>query len=54
VVTFADTLERVCVDAVEAGFMTKDLATLVGSQQKWLNTRDFLDALDARLKAALG
>jgi isocitrate dehydrogenase len=50
---FADTLEKVCVDTVEAGFMTKDLALLVGAEQKWLSTTGFLDKIDANLKAAM-
>ncbi len=50
---FAATLERVCVDTVEAGFMTKDLALLVGADQKWLSTTGFLDKVDANLKAAM-
>jgi len=50
---FAATLERVCVDTVEAGFMTKDLALLVGPEQKWLSTSGFLDKVDANLKAAM-
>lgn len=52
VVEFAKTLERVCVDTVESGFMTKDLATLIGPDQKWLTTEDFLAKLDDNLKAA--
>jgi isocitrate dehydrogenase len=51
---FAGTLEKVCVDTVEAGFMTKDLALLVGPEQKWLSTTSFLDKVDANLKAAMG
>jgi len=51
---FADTLEKVCVDTVEAGFMTKDLALLVGPDQKWLSTSGFLDKIDDNLKAAMG
>ncbi len=51
---FADTLEKVCVDTVEAGFMTKDLALLVGPDQKWLSTTGFLDKVDANLKKAMG
>jgi isocitrate dehydrogenase len=51
---FADTLERVCVDTVEAGFMTKDLALLVGADQRWLSTTGFLDKIDENLKAAMG
>ncbi len=47
---FADTLEKVCVDTVEAGFMTKDLALLVGADQKWLSTTGFLDKIDANLR----
>ncbi|MDE2109892.1 MAG: NADP-dependent isocitrate dehydrogenase [Alphaproteobacteria bacterium] len=51
---FADTLEKVCVDTVEAGFMTKDLALLVGPDQKWLTTEGFLDKVDENLKKAMG
>ena len=54
VVTFADTLEKVCVDTVESGFMTKDLALLIGPDQKWLTTNQFLDKLDENLQAAMG
>ncbi|MGD9806698.1 MAG: NADP-dependent isocitrate dehydrogenase [Hyphomicrobiaceae bacterium] len=50
---FAHTLEKVCVDTVEAGFMTKDLALLVGDQQPWLSTTGFLDKVDENLKAAM-
>ncbi|HYA72843.1 MAG TPA: isocitrate/isopropylmalate family dehydrogenase, partial [Roseiarcus sp.] len=50
---FADTLERVCVETVEAGFMTKDLALLIGPEQKWLSTTGFLDKIDENLKAAM-
>ena len=50
---FSTTLEKVCIDTVEAGFMTKDLALLVGDQQKWLSTTGFLDKIDANLKAAM-
>ena len=53
VVKFAETLEKVCVDTVEAGFMTKDLALLIGPNQKWLTTNQFLDKLDEGLKAAM-
>jgi isocitrate dehydrogenase len=52
--TFADTLEKVCIDTVEAGFMTKDLALLVGDQQGWLTTEGFLDKVDENLKIAMG
>ena len=50
---FAETLEKVCIDTVEAGQMTKDLALLVGPDQKWLTTLGFLDAIDANLKTAM-
>ncbi|MBV9395933.1 MAG: NADP-dependent isocitrate dehydrogenase [Methylobacteriaceae bacterium] len=50
---FADTLEKVCVDTVEAGYMTKDLALLVGPDQKWLSTTGFLDKVDENLKKAM-
>ncbi len=50
---FAATLEKVCIDTVEAGHMTKDLALLVGDQQKWLSTTGFLDKIDANLKKAM-
>jgi isocitrate dehydrogenase len=50
---FAHTLEKVCVDTVEAGFMTKDLALLVGPDQKWLTTEGFLDKVDENLKKTM-
>jgi isocitrate dehydrogenase len=50
---FAETLEKVCVDTVEAGYMTKDLALLVGPDQKWLSTTGFLDKIDENLKKAM-
>jgi len=50
---FASTLEKVCVATVEAGFMTKDLALLVGPEQKWLSTEGFLDKIDENLQAAM-
>ncbi|MGH7212719.1 MAG: NADP-dependent isocitrate dehydrogenase, partial [Acetobacteraceae bacterium] len=53
VTRFAETLERVCVQTVESGHMTKDLAVLVGREQKWLNTQDFLGKIDENLKAAM-
>jgi isocitrate dehydrogenase len=52
--TFAHALEVVCVDTVEAGFMTKDLALLIGPEQKWLATEAFLDKVDENLKKAMG
>ena len=53
VIAFAETLERVCVETVESGKMTKDLALLVGPDQAWLTTEEFLAAIDENLKAAL-
>ncbi|MDX1738334.1 MAG: NADP-dependent isocitrate dehydrogenase, partial [Alphaproteobacteria bacterium] len=50
---FAETLEKVCVDTVEKGFMTKDLALLVGANQEWLTTSQFLDKIDENLKKAM-
>ena len=50
---FAGTLERVCVGAVEGGAMTKDLALLIGLDQKWLTTNGFLDVLDQQLQAEM-
>jgi len=47
---FAESLEKVCVDTVESGFMTKDLAILIGPAQKWLTTEQFLAKLDEGLK----
>ena len=47
------TLEKVCVDTVEGGQMTKDLAVLIGPEQPWLTTTGFLDALDKQLAKAL-
>ena len=50
---FADTLEKVCVDTVEAGDMTKDLALLVGADQNWLSTTGFLDKVSENLTKAM-
>ncbi|MEI2383896.1 NADP-dependent isocitrate dehydrogenase [Breoghania sp. JC706] len=50
---FAATLERVCIDTVEAGYMTKDLALLVGPDQGWLSTTGFLDKIDENLAKAM-
>src|SRR6201991_3933238 len=50
---FASTLETVCVDTVEAGYMTKDLALLIGPDQPWLSTTAFLDKIDENLKKAM-
>ena len=51
---FANTLEKVVVDTVEGGQMTKDLALLVGPDQKWLSTTGFLDAVDTNLQKTMG
>jgi isocitrate dehydrogenase len=50
---FAETLEKVCVDTVESGFMTKDLALLVGADQRWLSTTGFLDKISENLTRAM-
>jgi isocitrate dehydrogenase len=50
---FASTLEKACIDTVEAGYMTKDLALLVSPDQKWLSTTGFLDKVDENLKNAM-
>jgi len=54
VVAFAQALENVCIEAVEAGEMTKDLALLISKDAPWLTTEDFLDVLDRRLQAKMG
>ena len=54
VAKFAETLEKVCIDTVESGKMTKDLALLVSPDQPFLTTDEFLDAIDANLKIAMG
>src|ERR1700761_8697886 len=51
---FCATLEKVTVATVETGFMTKDLALLVGPEQKWLTTEGFLDKVDENLRNAMG
>jgi isocitrate dehydrogenase len=53
VTEFAETLERVCVETVEEGKMTKDLALLVGPDQAFLTTEDFLAAIDENLQKAM-
>ena len=50
---FVKTLEKVCIETVEKGFMTKDLALLVGPSTKFLTTNQFLNELDERLKKKL-
>lgn len=54
VARFADALEKVCIDTVEAGDMTKDLALLISPDQPWLTTQQFLSKLDANLQKAMG
>ena len=51
---FADALEKVVVQTIEEGKMTKDLAVLIGPDQSWLTTEGFLDAVDANLQKAMG
>ncbi|MEY2635515.1 MAG: hypothetical protein RIS75_1455, partial [Actinomycetota bacterium] len=53
VTKFAETLERVCIETVESGKMTKDLALLIGPDQPWQTTQDFLDSIDENLKKAM-
>ncbi len=53
VVRFAETLERVCVETVESGQMTKDLAILVGPEQAWMTTEQFFEAIVHNLEAAM-
>jgi isocitrate dehydrogenase len=53
VTEFAETLERVCVETVESGKMTKDLALLVGRDTPFLTTEEFLAALDENLRVAM-
>jgi isocitrate dehydrogenase len=54
VIEFAETLERVCVETVESGKMTKDLALLVGGNQDFLTTEEFLAAIEENLESAIG
>ncbi len=53
-IKFAESLEQVCVETVEAGFMTKDLALLVGPDQNWMTTQQFFAKIDENLQAKLG
>jgi len=53
VTEFAETLERVCIETVEGGQMTKDLALLIGKDAPWLTTQDFLAAIDTNLQKAM-
>ncbi|MHA1598967.1 MAG: NADP-dependent isocitrate dehydrogenase [Alphaproteobacteria bacterium] len=54
VTDFADTLEKVCIETVESGHMTKDLALLIGPEQHWMTTQQFLAKLDENLQKAMG
>jgi isocitrate dehydrogenase len=54
VIRFAENLEKVCVKSVEDGFMTKDLALLIGPEQNWMTTQQFLAKLDENLQKAMG
>ena len=53
VVRFAENLERVCIDTVEGGEMTRDLAVLVRPDHQWLTTNQFLDRIDANMQRAM-
>ncbi len=53
-VRFAETLERVCIESVEAGHLTRDLAIMIGGGQAWETTNQFLDTLDGELKRRMG
>jgi isocitrate dehydrogenase len=50
VTSFAETLERVCIETVESGSMTKDLAVIVGPDQPWQTTQEFLASIDENLQ----
>ena len=52
-INFSQTLEKVCVDCVESGLMTKDLAILIGPSSKYLTTKQFLNEIDNKLKLSL-
>jgi isocitrate dehydrogenase len=53
VVRFAETIEKVCIDTVESGKMTKDLAILIGPDQPWLTTEGFFEAIVENLEKAM-
>ena len=52
-INFAQTIEKVCIECVENGAMTKDLAILIGKNQKYLTTNQFLDSIDGNLRKKL-
>ncbi len=53
VIDFADRLEKICIETVESGYMTKDLAVLIGAEHDWLTTQQFLDKIDENLRKAM-
>jgi len=53
VVRFAETLEQVCIETVESGHMTKDLAILVGPEQPWMTTEQFFETIVKNLEGAM-
>ena len=53
-VRFAETLEKMCIDTVQSGDMTRDLAILIRADHPWMTTNQFLDKLDANLQRAMG
>ncbi|UTW53796.1 NADP-dependent isocitrate dehydrogenase [Kordiimonas sp. SCSIO 12610] len=54
VTAFAEAVEKTCIETVETGFMTKDLALLIGPNQSWMTTGQFFDKIDSNLQAKLG
>jgi isocitrate dehydrogenase len=54
VTRFAETLEQVCIETVESGAMTKDLAILIGPDQAWMTTEQFFEAVRANLETKMG
>ena len=52
-IKFANTIEKVCIECVESGSMTKDLAILIGPSSKYLTTNQFLDVIDKNLNKKL-
>jgi isocitrate dehydrogenase len=53
VTAFAETLEKVCIETVESGHMTRDLSILIGPDQPWMNTQAFLSKLDENPQKAM-
>tara|TARA_B100000674_G_C37979786_1_gene981420 strand:+ start:4138 stop:5349 length:1212 start_codon:yes stop_codon:yes gene_type:complete len=53
VIDFADRLEKICIETVESGYMTKDLAVLIGAEHDWLTTQQFLDKIDENLRKVM-